>query len=92
MFRIKKVYSKVEILWIKNLLNDLKVSIHLPIERFYDNESTIQIPDNHVFHERSNHISIDVHFKRENVFLVLFAKTVKIESSKQEAYIFTKGL
>ncbi|XP_071730443.1 uncharacterized mitochondrial protein AtMg00810-like [Rutidosis leptorrhynchoides] len=39
-----------EIVWIKNLLQDLCVNIELPVKLFCDNSSALQIAANHVFH------------------------------------------
>ncbi|GJS01204.1 hypothetical protein Tco_0317712 [Tanacetum coccineum] len=46
---------------------------------------------NPVFHERTKHLEIDLHFVREKL-LKGVVKTVKIDSANQMADIFTKGL
>ena len=53
-----------ELLWLRWLLKDLGVSISSATPLYCDNQSTIHIAHNHVFHERTKHIEIDCHFIR----------------------------
>nr|GEY58212.1 ribonuclease H-like domain-containing protein [Tanacetum cinerariifolium] len=57
----------------------------------YQKLVAIQIAVNSVFHERTKHFELDVHFVREKV-LAGVIKTVKVLSNPQTAYIFTKCL
>ncbi|GJX40041.1 ribonuclease H-like domain-containing protein [Tanacetum coccineum] len=52
---------------------------------------TSEIAANPVFHERTKHLEIDIHFVRE-FFLKGVVITVKVESANQIADILTKGL
>nr|GEU94564.1 ribonuclease H-like domain-containing protein [Tanacetum cinerariifolium] len=61
------------------------------VELFCGKSSTIQIAANHVFHERTKHFELDVHFVREKV-LVGIIKTVNISSDLQTADVLTKCL
>jgi len=67
-----------EISWVVRLLNDLSVSLSLPIDVHCDNQAVIHIAKNPVFHERTKHIELDCHFVREKItrwtyFLVICA-------------------
>ncbi|GJY26379.1 ribonuclease H-like domain-containing protein [Tanacetum coccineum] len=54
-----------EIIWIQKLLFNLKTKVTLPVNLFCDNKSALQLAANPIFHERSKHFEIDVHFIRE---------------------------
>ncbi|XP_071688524.1 uncharacterized mitochondrial protein AtMg00810-like [Rutidosis leptorrhynchoides] len=77
-----------EIVWIKNLL--LGIHIELPVKLHCHNTSAIQIAANPVYHERTKHFEIDMHFIREKVSSGLI-KTVKVDSSNQLEDILIKG-
>ncbi|GJV31700.1 putative RNA-directed DNA polymerase [Tanacetum coccineum] len=59
--------STCQIMWIVKVLNDLKINIALPVPLYCDNKSAIQIANNPVFHERTKHFEVDVHFIREKI-------------------------
>ncbi|KAJ0762639.1 putative RNA-directed DNA polymerase [Helianthus annuus] len=80
-----------EIMWLLNILKELKVPINLPIELFCDNTAAISIAANPVFHDRTKHFEIDLFFLREKISARII-KTVATESNKQLADVFTKGL
>ncbi|RDY12032.1 Copia protein, partial [Mucuna pruriens] len=54
-------------LWMKIILDDLKVKYEGPIKLFCDNNSTISIAHNPVQHDRTKHIEIDRHFIKEKL-------------------------
>ncbi|XP_021986041.1 uncharacterized mitochondrial protein AtMg00810-like [Helianthus annuus] len=80
-----------EALWLRNILNELKIDIKLPVPLFCDNTAAISITANPVFHERTKHFEIDLYFLREKISKGVI-KTVGISSEDQSADIFTKGL
>ncbi|GJW85915.1 uncharacterized mitochondrial protein-like protein [Tanacetum coccineum] len=80
-----------EIMWLHNLLQELNVRPAIPINIFCDNNSAIQIAANPVFHDKTKHFEIDIHFIREKV-VSEFVKTVKVKSEENVSDIFTKGL
>ncbi|GKB42792.1 EamA domain, WAT1-related protein [Tanacetum coccineum] len=54
-----------KVVWLGNMLHSLGLRNLYPVELFCDNSLAIQIVANPVFHERTKHIELDVHFVRE---------------------------
>jgi len=51
-------------LWLKGVIRELGkdyVTIHC------DNQSTIHLVDNHIYHKRTKHINVRLHFMRDDV-------------------------
>ncbi|XP_022041812.1 uncharacterized mitochondrial protein AtMg00810-like [Helianthus annuus] len=80
-----------EVMWIKNILTELNVNCTLPVTLFCDSKSAIYISLNPVFHERTKHFELDLHFLREKIASGIIDPQ-KIASDNQIADIFTKGL
>ncbi|GKA62240.1 hypothetical protein Tco_0761759, partial [Tanacetum coccineum] len=80
-----------EIMWLINLLGDLCIKEQLLVNLYSDSNSAIQIAANPVFHERTKHFEVDVHFIREKVQNGVI-NTIKVDSADQTADILTKGL
>ncbi|GJR06960.1 ribonuclease H-like domain-containing protein [Tanacetum coccineum] len=80
-----------EVIWILKFLKDLQIENLLPVSLYRDNNSAIKIAANPVFHKRTKHLEIDLHFVREKI-LKGVVKTVKVDSANQIADILTKGL
>ena len=80
-----------ELLWLKIILNDLKVACEEPMILYWDNKSAISIAHNRVQHERTKHIEIDRHFIKEKLDSGLIT-TSYVPSGLQLADLFTKGL
>lgn len=57
----------VELFWLRQLLRDLGLFLPQPLLILCDNQSTIKLACNLVFHGRTKHIEIDFHFIRERV-------------------------
>ena len=53
-----------EIIWLHWLLVDMGVSLSHLTRMYCDNQSSIQIAHNLIFHERTKHIEIDCHLTR----------------------------
>ncbi|RVX14701.1 Retrovirus-related Pol polyprotein from transposon RE2 [Vitis vinifera] len=63
-----------EVLWIKQLLEELKVASPFPMKVFCDNKVVITIAHNPVLHDRTKHVDVDKHFikhKLENGLIVM---------------------
>jgi hypothetical protein len=56
-----------EIVWLRWLLADMRVFFSHPTPMYCDNQSSIQIAHNSVFHERTKHIEIDCHLTRHHL-------------------------
>ncbi|GJV05578.1 ribonuclease H-like domain-containing protein [Tanacetum coccineum] len=84
-------YVTSEVIWVLKILKDLDCSNLLPVKVFCDNNSAIKIVANPVFHERTKHLEIDLHFVREKI-LARVIKTEKIDTANQITDILTKGL
>ncbi|GKE63013.1 ribonuclease H-like domain-containing protein [Tanacetum coccineum] len=84
-------YVTSEVIWILKILKDLKCFNLLLVKVFSDSNSAIKIAANPIFHERTKHLEIDLHFVREKIVSGVI-EIVKIETAYQIADILTKGL
>ncbi|KAL2900721.1 Retrovirus-related Pol polyprotein from transposon TNT 1-94 [Bienertia sinuspersici] len=80
-----------EVVWLEELLQDLKIQIPLPVTMYCDNTSAEYLAHNPGFHEKTKHIKRDWHYVREQVDSG-FICTQHISSSHQLADILTKAL
>lgn len=80
-----------ERIWIRSLHASLRVFVKLPMRLFCDNQATLHIAKNPIFHEKSKHIEIDCHFIWKRI---LFGELITnyLPSKYQIADIFTKAL
>ena len=80
-----------ELLWMKIIVDDLKIKYEAPMGLVCDNKFAINIAHNPVQHDRTKHIEIDRRFIKEKLDSGLIA-TEYIPSKLQLADMFTKGL
>jgi hypothetical protein len=79
-----------EIVWLRWLLADMGISFSHPTHMYCDNQSSIQIAHNSVFHERTKHIEIDCHLTRHHLKHGTITLPF-VPSSLQIADFFTKA-
>ncbi|XP_061371297.1 uncharacterized protein LOC133313900 [Gastrolobium bilobum] len=80
-----------ELLWLKIVLDDLKIKCEGPMKLLCDNKSAICIAHNPVQHDRTKHIEVDRHFIKEKLDSGLIT-TPYIPTGRQLADLLTKGL
>ena len=80
-----------EVLWIKRLLEDLKIQVPQPLKLYCDNKSAIAIAHNPVLHDRTKHVEIDKHFIKEKLENGQICMPY-LPTSEQIADCLTKGL
>jgi hypothetical protein len=82
--------ATAEIFWIRMLLKELHISHSSPPIIWCDNSGALALASNPVFHARTKHIEVDVHFVREKV-LNRDIQIHHLSKLEQVADIFTKG-
>ena len=80
-----------ELLWLKIVLEDLKIKWDGPMRLYCDNKSAISIAHNPVQHNRTKHIEIDRHFIKEKLDSGLIC-TPYVSTHGQLDDVLTKGL
>ena len=80
-----------ELLWLKIILDDLRVNLDGPMKLYSDNKSAINIAHNPIQHDRTKHIEIDRHFIKEKLETGLVCMSY-VPSGYQLADVLTKGL
>lgn len=58
-------HTATEIIWVKNLLEELGFAYGEPLLMHCDKQAATHIANNPVFHERTNHIEVDCQYTRE---------------------------
>ena len=80
-----------ELVWIKSLMKEIRMTIELPMKLYCDSKAAISIAHNPIQHERIKHVEINRHFIKEKVENGLVCMTY-ISSGEQLAKVLTKGL
>ncbi|KAL5567657.1 hypothetical protein UlMin_024232 [Ulmus minor] len=77
-----------EAMWLKGLVGELGC-VHDKVEVFCDNQSSIHLTKNQMFHERTKHIDIKLHFIRDVVSRGIVT-VEKIHTDENPADMLTK--
>ena len=80
-----------EMLWFRNMMEDLWIETREAAPLYCDNTAAIHIANNAVFHERTKHVERDCHIVREWVKKSL-VRTLHVRTANQLADILTKPL
>ena len=56
-----------EVIWIRRILQEFKVSEALPMKLYCDNKAAISIAYNPVPHDQTKHVEVDKHFIKEKI-------------------------
>ena len=78
-------------IWLRRLEKELGFSNSLPMSLWYDNQSSIKISKNLVFHDKTKHLEVDWHFSKQKIE----DGTIKvsfISTNSQPTDIFIKAL
>ncbi|KAE8704559.1 tir-nbs resistance protein [Hibiscus syriacus] len=77
--------------WMIQLMNYLHQPVDYVVLLYCDNQSTIQLAENPVFHARTKHVEVHYHFVREKV-LQEEIEMRQVKRDEQIADLFTKSL
>ncbi|KAB2044571.1 hypothetical protein ES319_D01G100700v1 [Gossypium barbadense] len=80
-----------ELLWIKQLLDEVGISVSKTPVVWCDNSATVSVAENPTHHARMKHVTIDHHFVRENILAGLLQVNF-VPSTQQIADVLTKPI
>ncbi|TFY51243.1 hypothetical protein EVG20_g11092 [Dentipellis fragilis] len=85
------VHATKEVLWLCSLLKELDFGLSSPMILHCDNQASISMSKDHIYHARTKHVDIKYHFIREHVT----RKSIRLEyapTAENVADIMTKAL
>lgn len=80
-----------DVVWLKAVCDEIGLSIAGTPKLWCDNTSAIALAANSIFHGRTKHIEVDVHYIRKKV-LEKIVEVGHVPSEEQVAELFTKPL
>ena len=83
--------ASLEISWLESLFSELNIAKLPTLVLWCDNHSAGELAKHHVFHSRSKHIELDIHYIRNKV-LQKQLKVRYIPIAEQVVDVLTKGL
>jgi hypothetical protein len=81
----------VEVCWLRQLLQELHAPLMKSILVYYNNVNVIYLSTNHIQHQRTKHVEINLHFMRECV-AIGDVRVLHVLMTSQFTNIFMKGL
>ena len=78
-----------ELIWLKIIIDDLRIKWDVPTKLYGDNKSAINIAHNPIQHDRTKHIEVDRHFINEKLEEGVVCMSY-VPSEHQLANILTK--
>lgn len=78
-----------ELLWLKNLLEELKIRVETPLKLYYDNKAAINSSYNPMHHDTTKHVEVDRHFIKEKIEKGILCLTY-VPTSAQTTNVLTK--
>ena len=80
-----------EVIWIRRILQELKVLEALPMKLYCDNKVTISIAHNPILHDGMKRVELDKHFIKEKIERGIVCMTY-VPSGDQVVDFLTKSL
>ena len=80
-----------ELLWLKIVLDDMRIKWDYPMKLYCDNKTAINIAHNPIQHDRTKHIEVERHFIKEKLEEGVVCISY-VPSKHHLADILTKGL
>ena len=80
-----------ELLWIRNLMQDLHIKQVSPMKLYRNNKAACDISHNLVQHDRTKHVEVDKHFIKEKLEEKLI-EVPHVQSQDQLADVLTKAV
>lgn len=80
-----------EMMWLKDLLDELRQQADEPLKLYCDNKAAISITHNPVYHDRTKHVGIDRHFIKEKIEKGVVC-IIYVPTESQAADVLTKSL
>ena len=67
-----------ELIWIKQLIQQMKFAKISQMKLFYDNQVGLHIASNPIFHEKRKHIKMDCHSLEKKCLLIVLSLAMSI--------------
>ena len=75
-----------DMLWLRRILEELQMAIHMPMKLYCGNKATISITKNPIQHDCTKHMEIDKHFIKEKIDYRAFASLLFLLRCKYQIF------